>query len=182
LISTPDYSSLVAAALERFPLGEHSEKEIIGKIMQERGGNADPTKVAEEIKRQATIEGLEGVNRAPHMERYTRVRPYRTEEHRDGHKVELVIGVQGFNLSDGVGNHHESRAAAEWCRRQLCLALDVLRSEVIEECARHLCAMAQLEDIARSETAGTVGVAVSPKTVEWERAAEAIRAMKGGVK
>ena len=25
------------------------------------------------------IEGLEGVNRAPHMERYTRVRPYRTE-------------------------------------------------------------------------------------------------------
>jgi len=165
LISTPDYSSLVAAALERFPLGEHSEKEIIGKIMQERGGNADPTKVAEEIKRQATIEGLEGVNRAPHMERYTRVRPYRTEEHRDGHKVELTIGVQGFILSDGVGNHHESRAAAEWCRRQLCLALDTLRSEVIEECAK------VADGLSDSASDHEAGAALS--------IAQGIRALKG---
>ena len=114
------------------------------------------------------VAGLEGVNRAPHMGRYTGVRRYSTEEHRDGHQVTLTIGVQSFIISDGVGNHHESRGAAEWSRRQLCLALDTLRSEVIEECAR---VADELSDSASDHEAGAA-----------LHIAERIRALKGGVK
>ena len=81
-------------------------------------------------------DGATTVRRAPHMERYTNIHPYRTEERRDGCQVTLTIGVQSFILSDGAENHHESHAAAEWSRRQLCLALNALRSEIIEQCAR----------------------------------------------
>lgn len=52
-ISTPDYPALVADALRRFPLSKHTETEIVGKIMKERGGNAHPAKIIEEIRRQA---------------------------------------------------------------------------------------------------------------------------------
>jgi hypothetical protein len=49
-ISMPDYPQLVTDALRSFPLA--TETQIVGKIMQKRGGNADPTKIREEIKRQ----------------------------------------------------------------------------------------------------------------------------------
>jgi len=62
--------------------------------------------------------------RAPHMERYVRVRPWATEAHPDGHKVELVIENQGFPISNGADYYHETRQEAEWCRDMLCIALD----------------------------------------------------------
>jgi len=51
-ISIPDYPALVADALRRFSLGEYTETEIVGKIMKERGGNANPLALREEIRRQ----------------------------------------------------------------------------------------------------------------------------------
>lgn len=86
--------------------------------------------------------------RAPHMERYVRVRPFPTEETEDSHKLELVIDNQGFLLSDGASNCHESREAAEWSRDMLCIALNELRSQVIDECSA---AVKTFADTARAE-------------------------------
>jgi len=66
------------------------------------------------------------------MARYVRISPYPTEEYPQGYKVELVIGVQGFRLSDGVTNCHENRQTAKWVRRQLCFALLNLRKQFME--------------------------------------------------
>lgn len=79
---------------------------------------------------------IANTRRAPHMEQYVRIRPYQAEAHPEGHKVELVIGVQGFPISDGMADYHESKEAAEWCRDMLCIALNELRSQVIEECVK----------------------------------------------
>lgn len=83
----------------------------------------------------STLDEPINTRRAPHMEKYVRIRPYQAEARPEGHKVELAIGVQGFPISDGMADYHESKEAAEWCRDMLCIALNELRSQVIEECA-----------------------------------------------
>lgn len=72
--------------------------------------------------------------RAPHMERYTELTPYSTEDHPAGMQLRLKIGVQSFLLSDGVAGHFEEPGHAEWTRDMLCNALDKLRTDVIDEC------------------------------------------------
>jgi len=57
-----------------------------------------------EEKTQEVIQSVK-TRRAPHMEQYVRVRPYLSEANPEGHKVELMIGVQGFNISDGFAGH-----------------------------------------------------------------------------
>lgn len=72
--------------------------------------------------------------RTPHMERYVHLSPYATTQHPTAVKVVLGIGVQSFVLSDGVGHYHEDREHGEWTRDMLCIALDKLRTDVIDEC------------------------------------------------
>lgn len=67
--------------------------------------------------------------RAQHMERFVEVKRYATDEHPDGHQVQLVVGNQSFILSDGNVEYYESKEQAEWVRDMLCIALDALVKE-----------------------------------------------------
>jgi hypothetical protein len=62
--------------------------------------------------------------RAPHMEKYIVVLPQPGDGEPDRHIVRLEIGVQGFEIGNGIG--YEDRQHAEWMRDMLAIALDNL--------------------------------------------------------
>lgn len=74
--------------------------------------------------------------RAPHMEQYTRVSSCATEQFPDAHRLELLIGNQGFLFGYGDSDTHDTKDGAEWWRDMLCIALNELRSQVIAECIK----------------------------------------------
>ena len=60
---------------------------------------------------------------APHMERFTEVRPVLVQDAPDAHLLFLKIGNQQFT----IGSHHDTKEEAEWERDMLCIALDRLQ-------------------------------------------------------
>lgn len=78
--------------------------------------------------KQTLPDGTEwGTRRAPHMERFTDIRPVVVEGHPDAHLLLLKVGNQQFQLSNGVSEFFDTRAEAEWSRDMLCIALDRLQ-------------------------------------------------------
>lgn len=65
--------------------------------------------------------------RAPHMERFTEIKPCVVKDHSDAHTLSLKIGNQTFRLSSGVGEFYDTKDEAEWVRDMLCIALDRLQ-------------------------------------------------------
>jgi hypothetical protein len=70
--------------------------------------------------------------RAPHMERYTEIRPVIVRDFPDAHSVWLRVGNQSFVLSAGGQDFHDTREQAEWARDMLCIALDGMTREFSE--------------------------------------------------
>ena len=62
--------------------------------------------------------------RAPHMERFTLIRPCVVRGCPDAHTLTLKVGNQEFLLSNGIGGYFDTREEAEWARDMLCVALD----------------------------------------------------------
>lgn len=64
--------------------------------------------------------------RAPHMERFTELRPVLVKDYPDAHRLLLKVGNQQFEISSGVG-YYDTKEEAEWVRDMLCIALDRLQ-------------------------------------------------------
>ncbi len=62
--------------------------------------------------------------RAPHMEKYVRIRHQPRDDEPNRHILMLEIGVQGFSINNDPAC--EDRQHAEWMRDMLCIALDNL--------------------------------------------------------
>lgn len=120
---------------------------------------------------EASEQAPRATRRAPHMERYVKVQPI-PEESPESYQVRLQIGVQSFLISRGHKVNHDEKEFAEWYRDMLCIALDTLRSEVIEECAAAINRLSEAWSPRRDEDA------VDPVEA-FEDAVAAIRAMKG---
>lgn len=64
--------------------------------------------------------------RAPHMERYTNIRPVIVQDFPDAHLLFLKVDNQEFSIDSGA-HFYETKAEAEWARDMLCIALDRLQ-------------------------------------------------------
>jgi hypothetical protein len=67
--------------------------------------------------------------RAPHMERYTEIKPIVVDGSPDAHTLWLKVGNQSFILSAGGQVFHDTKQEAEWARDMLCIALDAMTQD-----------------------------------------------------
>ena len=61
--------------------------------------------------------------RAPHLERFTDIRPIVVEGFPDAHTLWLRVDNQSFMIDSGAG-YFDTKKEAEWARNMLCIAID----------------------------------------------------------